>query len=45
MIEFAFVHDHTRGATLVVVSVMLVNLALSVPMNIVFTTARFAEAS
>lgn len=45
MIEFAFVHDHTRGATLVVVSLMLVNLALSVPMNIAFTTARFAEAT
>ena len=46
MIEFAFVHDHTRGgATLVMVSVMLMNLALSVPMNIAFTAARFAPGA
>ncbi|MDE3108081.1 MAG: hypothetical protein KGJ42_07990 [Acidobacteriota bacterium] len=43
MIEFAFVHDHVRGAPLLVVTLMLVNFALSVPMNIAFTTARFAE--
>lgn len=45
MIEFAFAHDHVRGASLIVVSLMLVNFALSVPMNIAFTTARFAEVT
>lgn len=45
MIEFAFVHDHTRGSSLVVVSLMLVVFALSVPTTIAFTVARFAEPS
>ena len=45
MIEFAFVHDHVRGTSLLVVTLMLVNFALSVPMNIAFTTARFAEVT
>ena len=44
MIEFAFVHDHTRGTSLVLVSLMLVVFALSVPITIAFTTARFADA-
>jgi hypothetical protein len=43
MIEFAFVHDHTRGSSLVLVSLMLVVFALSVPTTIAFTVARFAE--
>jgi hypothetical protein len=43
MIEFAFVHDHTRGSSLVLVTLMLVIFALSVPTVIAFTTARFAE--
>ena len=37
MIEFAFVHDHTRGAPLVVVSLMLVVFATSVPLIIAYT--------
>ncbi len=43
MIEFVFVRDHTRGAPLVVVSLMLLVFALSVPTTIAFTTARYAE--
>ena len=43
MIEFAFVRDHTQGSSLVVVTLMLVVFALSVPTTIAFTTARFAE--
>jgi hypothetical protein len=43
MIEFAFVRDHTSGASLVIVSSMLVVFALSVPTTIAFTTARFAQ--
>jgi hypothetical protein len=43
MIEFAFVHDHTRGTSLLIVSLMLLIFALSVPTTIAFTVARFAE--
>lgn len=43
MIEFAFVHDHTRGSSLVVVTLMLVVFATSVPTTIAFTVARYAE--
>jgi len=43
MIEFAFVHDHTRGSSLVLVTLMLTVFALSVPTTIAFTTARFAD--
>ena len=45
MIEFAFVHDHTRGSSLVIVTMMLVVFALSVPTTIAFTVARFADPS
>lgn len=44
MIEFAFVHGHTRGTTLTEVSLMLVIFALSVPTNVAFTSARYADA-
>jgi hypothetical protein len=43
MIEFAFVRDHTRGASLVLVTLMLVIFAISVPITIAFTVARYAE--
>jgi hypothetical protein len=43
MIEFAFVHDHTRGTSLLIVTLMLVIFAASVPTTIAFTVARFAE--
>lgn len=44
MIEFAFVRNHTRGTSLLEVSLMLVVFATSVPINIAFTTARYAES-
>lgn len=43
MIEFAFVRDDMRGTPLLVVSVMLVVFASSVPATIAFTVARFAD--
>ena len=43
MIEFAFVHDHTRGSSLAVVTAMLIVFALSVPTTAAFTVARFAQ--
>ena len=43
MIEFAFVRDHTRGVSLVIVTLMLVIFALSVPVNIAFTVARYGD--
>ncbi len=43
MIEFAFVRDHMRGTSLLVVSVMLMVFASSVPATIAFTVARFAD--
>jgi hypothetical protein len=43
MIEFAFVHDHTRGSSLVLVTLMLGVFALSVPTTIAFTVARFID--
>jgi hypothetical protein len=43
MIAFAFVRDHTRGAPLAVVLVMLVIFALDVPLIIAFTVARFSS--
>jgi len=43
MIEFAFVRDHTRGAPLVVVTAMLIVFAVSVPLIIAFTVARYAS--
>ena len=43
MIEFAFVRDHTRCASLVIVSWMLVVFTLSVPTTIAFTVARYAD--
>jgi hypothetical protein len=41
MIEFAFVYDHTRGAQLVVMTLMLVLFMLNVPVLIAFTVARY----
>jgi len=36
MIEFAFVRDHTRGSSLVLVSLMLVIFAISVPSRLLY---------
>jgi hypothetical protein len=44
MIAFAFIKNHTPGGPLTVTLLMLVIFALSVPMTIAFTVARFADA-
>jgi hypothetical protein len=41
MIEFAFIYDHTRGAVLAVMTLLLVTFTLNVPVLIAFTVARF----
>jgi hypothetical protein len=43
MIEFSFVRNHISGASLEIVSGMLVVFGVSVPTTIAFTAARFAE--
>jgi uncharacterized membrane protein AbrB (regulator of aidB expression) len=43
MIGFAFIRDHTRGAPLALVVVMLVIFALDVPLIIAFTVARYSS--
>jgi hypothetical protein len=43
MIGFAFIRDHTRGAPLAVIVVMLVIYALDVPLIIAFTVARYSS--
>ena len=43
IIGFAFVRDHTRGAPLALVIVMLVIFALDVPLVIAFTVARYSS--
>jgi len=43
VIGFAFIKDHTGGAALALVLVMLVIYALDVPLVIAFTVARYAS--
>ena len=43
MIGFAFIHDHTRGAPLFLLVLMLVIFALDVPLIIAFTVARYSS--
>jgi len=43
MIEFAFLKDQLRGTSLLIVTLMLVVFATSVPITIAFTTARYAD--
>ena len=43
MIEYAFVRDHTSGASLVIVTLMLLIFATSPPMTIAFTVARYHD--
>lgn len=43
MIEFVFVENHTRGATLVVLTLSLVIFAIHVPMLMGFTVARYHQ--
>jgi len=41
MIEYAFVYDHTRGAVLGVMTVLLATFTLNVPLIAAFTVARY----
>jgi len=41
MIEFAFVHNHASGPALVVVTLMLMMFAMTIPTVIAFTVARY----
>jgi len=43
LIWFAFFHNHTRGATLALVTVMLAVFALDVPTLIAATVARYTD--
>jgi hypothetical protein len=43
MIEYAFVYDRTRGAQLVVMTLMLALFMLNVPVLIAFTVARYQQ--
>jgi hypothetical protein len=43
MIGFAFIYDHTRGAPLALVLVMLVIFAVDVPLVVAFTVARYSS--
>jgi hypothetical protein len=43
MIEFAFIYDHTRGAQLAVMTLMLALFMLNVPVLIAFTVARYEK--
>jgi drug/metabolite transporter (DMT)-like permease len=43
VIGFAFVRDHTRGAPLALVTVMLLIYAVDVPVIIAFTVARYSS--
>lgn len=44
MIEYAFIYDHTRGAVLVLMTLMLVTFMVNVPILLAFTVARFEDA-
>jgi hypothetical protein len=44
MIEYAFVYDHTRGAQLLVMTLMLALFMLNVPVLIAFTVARYERS-
>jgi hypothetical protein len=45
MIEYAFVFDHTRGAVLVVMTLLLAVYTLNVPLIAAFTVARYETAT
>jgi hypothetical protein len=45
MIEYAFVYDHTHGAVLVVMTLMLLVFMLAPPLLVGFTVARFQRTS
>ena len=45
MIEYAFVYDHTHGAVLIVMTLMLFVFMLAPPLLVGFTVARFQHPS
>ena len=45
MIEYAFIYDHTRGAVLAVMTLLLVTFTIDVPILVAFTVARFEDTS
>ena len=45
MIEYAFVYDHTHGAVLIVMTLMLFVFMLAPPLLVGFTVARFQHTS
>jgi hypothetical protein len=45
MIEYAFVYDHTRGAVLLVLTLLLAVFTLNVPLIAAFTVARFERGA
>ena len=45
MLEYVFVLDHTRGAVLVVLSLMLLVFAVDIPIVLAFSVARYQSPS
>jgi hypothetical protein len=45
ILEFTFVYDHVPAATLAVLTLMLVVIAIDVPLLFGFTVARYADTS
>jgi hypothetical protein len=45
MIEYAFLEDHVKGGTLVVLTLSLVVFAIHVPILLGFTVARYANSA
>ena len=45
MLEYVFVLDHTRGAPLVVLTLMLAIFGVNVPLLLAFSVARYQPAS
>lgn len=43
MLEYVFVLDHTRGAMLAILTVMLVIFAADIPLLLVFSVARYQD--
>jgi hypothetical protein len=43
MLEYVFVYDHTRGAQLVILTLMLVVFAVDIPLLLGFSVARFQD--
>ena len=43
MIEYVFLHNHTRGGPLVILTLSLVVFAIHVPILVGFTVARFYD--